>query len=46
MAKDKYSTLSVRISAEEKEKLMKYCEENDVSISQVLRKAIRDLIKE
>lgn len=44
MAKDNYSTLSVRISTEEKEKLMKYCEENDVSISQVLRKAIRDLI--
>lgn len=44
MAKDNYSTLSVRISAEEKEKLMQYCEDNDVSISQVLRKAIRDLI--
>lgn len=41
-----YSTLSVRVSAEEKEILMQYCKENDLSMSQVLRKALKNLIGE
>lgn len=39
-----YSTLSVRVSAQEKEALMQYCEQNDLSMSQVLRKAIKQII--
>jgi antitoxin component of RelBE/YafQ-DinJ toxin-antitoxin module len=40
-----YSTISVRITAEEKEVLLQYCKDNDLSMSQVLRKAIKDIIQ-
>jgi antitoxin component of RelBE/YafQ-DinJ toxin-antitoxin module len=40
-----YSTISVRITAEEKEALLQYCKDNDLSMSQVLRKAIKDIIQ-
>ena len=39
-----YSTLSVRITKEEKEALAQYCQEHDLSMSQVLRKAIKNII--
>ena len=42
--KKNYSTLSVRVTTEEKEALVQYCEENDLSMSQVLRKAIKNII--
>lgn len=45
MASENYSTISVRISAEEKEALVQYCKDNDLSMSQVLRKAIKDIIQ-
>lgn len=44
MADNKYSTISVRITAEEKEALQKYCEENELTMSQVIRKALKNLI--
>jgi len=39
-------TISVRISDEEKEMFDARCEELDLTMSQVLRKFIRDFIKE
>lgn len=45
MANENYSTISVRLSAEEKEALIAYCKEHDLSMSQVLRKAIKDIIQ-
>lgn len=44
MADNKYSTISVRITTEEKEALQKYCEENELTMSQVIRKALKNLI--
>lgn len=46
MADNKYSTVSVRITIEEKEALQKYCEENELSMSQVIRKALKILINQ
>ena len=40
-----YSTVSVRLTSEEKEKLVEYCKENDLSISQVIRRAIREFLE-
>lgn len=46
MAKDtKFSTVSVRLTIEERKELEEYAKENDLSLSQVLRKAVKDLIK-
>lgn len=39
-----YSTISVRLTTEEKDKLTEYCKENDLSMSQVIRKAIKNFI--
>lgn len=41
----KFYTASARISAEEKEKLDRYCKENDETISRVLRKLLREFLK-
>lgn len=37
-------TISVRISEEEKQLLENYCDENDFSMSQVIRKLIKELL--
>lgn len=44
MAKEKYSTVSVRITAEEKEAILAYCDANDMSMSQVIRKAVKQYL--
>jgi predicted HicB family RNase H-like nuclease len=38
------SKISVRISPEEKELIWKYAKENDLSLSQVIRRAIKLLL--
>ena len=43
--KDKYSTVSVRLTQEEKDSLIAYCEENDLTMSQVIRKAIKEYLE-
>ena len=40
------TTISVRIEDNEKELLKKYADENDLSMSQVIRKAIKKLISQ
>ena len=42
----KVTTLTLRISAEEKEAFAKYLKENDLPMSQVIRKLMRDYLKE
>ena len=38
------STISIRIPDEEKEAIMKYAKENDLSMSQVIRKAVKEFL--
>ena len=38
------STISIRVSEEEKEAIMKYAKENDLTMSQVMRKAIKEFL--
>lgn len=40
------TTISIRIDEEIKEALNKYAEANDLSMSQVIRKAIKDFLKD
>lgn len=40
------AVLSIRIEEEDKEKLQKYAKDNDLSMSQVIRKAIKEFLKE
>lgn len=40
------TTISVRIEDNEKELLKQYAEKNDLSMSQVIRKAIKELISQ
>ena len=40
------ATISIRIDEEIKEALNKYAEVNDLSMSQVIRKAIKDFLKD
>ena len=40
------ATISIRIDEEIKEALNKYAEANDLSMSQVIRKAIKDFLKD
>ena len=40
------TTLSIRISEEEKQKLQKFCEEYDLTMSQVIRRAVKEYINE
>lgn len=44
MSKERFSTVSVRMTQEEKEILQEYCDVNDLSMSQVIRKAIKDYL--
>lgn len=39
------TTISVRIEETEKEALQKYAKENDLSVSQAVRRAIRELLE-
>lgn len=45
MKDNKSYNVTVRLTAEDKEALEKYAKENEVSMSQVLRKAVKDYIK-
>ena len=38
-------TISVRLSEEEKEKIEKFAKENDLSLSQVIRKALKEFFE-
>ena len=44
MAKEEITKISFRLSIEEKDKLVEYCEANDLNMSQVIRKAIREFL--
>ena len=39
------ATISIRIEEEEKEALQKYANDNDLSMSQVVRKAIKEFLR-
>lgn len=38
------TTISIRIEEEEKDQLQQYAKEHDLSLSQVIRRAIRDFL--
>lgn len=38
---DNRVSLACKVSPEEKEKLIKYCEENDITLSHLIRKSIK-----
>lgn len=40
------TSIALRISVEEKEALAAYCKENDIPMSQLIRKLIRDFLKQ
>jgi predicted transcriptional regulator len=40
------ATISIRIDEKEKELLNKYADENDLSMSQVVRKAIKEFLRD
>ena len=44
MSKEEVTRISFRLSVEEKDRLMEYCETNDLNMSQVIRKAIKELL--
>ena len=39
------SSISIRLSAEEKEALAKYAEEQDLTMSQVVRRALKEFLE-
>ena len=41
----KVSTVSVRLSDEEKKRLEEYAKENDLTLSQVIRKALKNFLE-
>ena len=43
---EEVTKLSLRIGLEEKEIIAKYAEENDLSMSQVIRRAIKQFLKD
>lgn len=45
LAKDDMTKVSFRISIEEKEWLMKFAEENDLTISQIIRRAVKQFLE-
>ena len=44
MGKEEMATISVRVSKEEKEKLQSLADELDLSLSYIIRKAIKEII--
>ena len=45
MAKDKLIQIASRIDEEEKQAIVKYCDENDITVSQLIRKAIKEYLE-
>lgn len=43
--KEEFSTVSARMTFEEKEALVKYCEKHDETISRVIRKLIKQFLE-
>ena len=41
----KYTTVSARLTLEEKEELEKFAKQNDLKMSQIIRKAIKEYIE-
>lgn len=41
---EEMTTLSLRLSKDEKEAIAQYAQEHDLSMSQVIRKAVKDLL--
>ena len=41
---NKLLQVAARITEEEKDKLIKYCEDNELNMSQVIRKAIKEYL--
>lgn len=41
LAKDDMTKISFRINTEEKEALMKFAKENDLTVSQIIRRAVK-----
>lgn len=44
MPNNKYSTISVRLTEDERKILDDYCKQNDLSLSWVIRKAIKEYL--
>lgn len=44
--KEDMNKVSFRISASEKEMLVKYAEENDLTVSQIVRRAVKKYLNE
>ena len=45
MAKDDMTKISFRISIDEKEALMEFAENNDLTISQIIRRAVKQFLE-
>lgn len=41
---EEMTTLSLRLTKDEKEAIAQYAQDNDMSMSQVIRKAVKDLL--
>lgn len=39
------TSITIRLSAEEKEALAKYAEENDLTMSQIVRRALKEFLE-
>jgi predicted DNA-binding protein len=46
MADNKLLQVAARITSEEKERLAQYCEDNDLTMSQVIRKAVKEYLED
>lgn len=46
MADNKLLQVAARITEEEKIKLIKYCQDNELNMSQVIRKAIKSYLED
>lgn len=44
--KEDMGKMSIRLEQEDKDALVKYAKENDLSVSQVLRRIIKDFLKD
>lgn len=44
--KEGMGKMSIRLEQEDKDALVKYAKENDLSVSQVLRRIIKDFLKD
>lgn len=45
MAANKTFQVAARVTEEEKDALIKYCEDNDMPMAQVIRKAIKEYLE-